>query len=93
MRVLTEDDLAERPSADGRAATVALRASLDAVVVVGCLGPGGVQKRPKPVIHLRGAADLDARWFLGVRTVALFAGPFVARGELERVRRALHAMP
>ena len=92
MRVLREQHLAERASREGRAATRALRASLDLVVVVGSGATGGFRMRPLPVVHVGGPDDLVDEWFLACRTVGVFRGSCCVPARLEAVARRLEAM-
>jgi hypothetical protein len=96
--VLLERHLAERPTGEGEAATRALRASVDAVVVVGREGPGGfgsrpVRRIPAPRIHVEAASDLAAEWFFCCATALVLADPTVAPAAIDAVRRALESLP
>jgi len=92
MRVLSEHHLEERATGEGEAATRALRASIDAVVVVGGVGPGGFGAGRVPHLHVQGAADLALERFLCCATALVLAGPDAAPAEVEAVRRALESI-
>ena len=93
MRVLLEHHLAERPSGEGEAATRALRASVDAVVVVGRERPGGFGNRPVFRVDVEGASELAAEWFFCCATALVLADPSVAPAALDAVRRTLESLP
>ena len=93
MRVIEERFLEGATTAETRAAQSAWRGALDAVVLVGLRGPGGVSRPGLPVIRVREPAELKAAWFVCCRTVALVAGPCSTPRQLEAVGRALRSLP
>jgi hypothetical protein len=92
VRVVAERDLERAGRGEARVARTALRASLDALVIVGECEPGGVRRRSVPLIHVRGPGDLRAHWFLACRTVGLVATPRCLPEQLAAVRRWLEAL-
>lgn len=93
MRVITSHHLRPRRRHEERIARSALRASVDAIVVVGSDSEHEPEKRRVPCIYAQSASDLNAAWFLCCATVKLIAGPKATPDQLATIQRALEAMP
>ena len=93
LRVITPHHLRPRQRDEERAARSALRASIDAIVVVGAAETSAPSRSRVPLIHAQTPADLNTNWFLCCSTVNLVPGPHATPSQLAAVQRALERMP
>ncbi len=87
------------PTKDHQKALEDLLGQVEAVVVVGGRNSNNTRElvarcreRGLPAYHVQGAADLDAAWFRGLRTVGLTAGTSTLDETIDDVYRALVAL-
>jgi hypothetical protein len=93
MRVITSHHLRPRRRDEERAARSALRASIDAVVVVGASSESTPSRGRVPRIHAESPSDLNAAWFLCCSTVSLVPGPHATAQQIAAVQTALEQLP